>query len=67
MKKVAQEKLNRKLKWFLVVISLLAGILWILAAFDIVGGKEAINLLYLAAGVVSLMASGAWLLSLRAS
>jgi len=64
---MAQEKLGRKLKWALVVINVIAGATWVLAAFGIVTGGEEINLLYLAVGVVCLVASGAWLLNLRLS
>jgi hypothetical protein len=65
--RMVQEERSGKLIWLLVVINLLSGVLWVLAAFGIVRGKEGIDPLYLAVGVVSLVAGGAWLLSLRAS
>jgi len=65
--RMAQEELRDKLSWLLVLTNLIAGVVWVFAAFGVVKGKEGINLLYLAIGIVCLVASGAWFLSLRAS
>lgn len=59
-----QEQLRRKLKWALVVINVIAGVVWILAAFGVLTGEEGTKLLYLMVGLVSLVASGVWLLNL---
>jgi hypothetical protein len=65
--KMAQEELRSKLVWSLAVINLLASVLWVLAAFGVVKGREGVDFLYLAVGVVSLVAGGTWLAqSLRA-
>jgi hypothetical protein len=58
-----RDRLKTKLKWVLVVSSAITGVVWILAAFGIVTGKGGTNPFYLATGVVFLVASGAWLLS----
>jgi len=62
---MAQKELGIKLKWVLVLTNSIAGVSSVLAAFGVVTGKEGINLLYLTIGVICLVASGAWLLSLR--
>jgi hypothetical protein len=58
---------NRKLKWFLVVTSLIAGVAWILAAFDVFRGTRDFNLLYLGVGIVFIIAGFIWMLSLRSA
>lgn len=60
-----QEVTRRRLKWLLAVVSFVAGVVWILAAFDVVQGEETLNILYLVMGMVFLVASGAWFLGLR--
>ena len=65
--RVGQEGIKKKLRWALVVINAVGGVLWLLAAFGIVRGREGTNYLYLAVGVVSLAASAVWLLSQRSS
>jgi hypothetical protein len=64
---MVQEERRRKLIWLLVVINLISGVLWVLAAFGVVRGKEGIDPLYLALGVLSLVAGGVWLLNVRSS
>ena len=62
-----QEVIKRKLRWALIVINAFGGVLWLLAAFGIMRGREGTNYLYVAVGVVSLAASAVWLLGLRQS
>jgi hypothetical protein len=64
---MTQEDPRRKLIWLLVAINLISGVLWVLASFDVLGNQGGINFLYLAVGVVSLVAGGVWVLSLRSS
>lgn len=64
---MAREGLGRKEKWLLAVLSLIAGVVGFLAAFGVVRGEGEIDLLWLAVGLVNLVASGAWFLNLRAS
>ena len=64
---MAQEELGGKLIWLLVGINLVSGVLWVFASLGVGRDQGGINLLYLAVGVVSLVAGGAWLLSLRSS
>ena len=55
---MAQEELKGKLIWLLVVINLFSGVLWVLASVGVGRDQGGINLLYLAVGVVSLVAGG---------
>jgi predicted membrane channel-forming protein YqfA (hemolysin III family) len=64
---MAREGLGRREKWLLAVLSLTAGVVGVLAAFGLVRGGGEIDLLWLAVGLVNLVASGAWFLNLRAS
>jgi hypothetical protein len=59
---VGKRAIKRELRWALVVINAVSGVLWLLAAFGIVRGKGGTNYLYLAVGLVSLAASAVWLL-----
>lgn len=62
-----QEKRRRRLLWALVVINGIAGLTWVLAALGVVAGEESVNLLYLAIGVINLVASVVWALNTRSS
>ena len=62
-----REKLRTTLYWVLVAVNLIAGFVWVMLAFGWLTGQEGVNLLYLAVGVVSFVASGAWLLSVTRS
>ena len=64
---MAEEALRGKLVWLLVAINLISGVLWVFASFGVVREQEGINLLYLAVGLVSLVAGGVWLLNAMAS
>jgi hypothetical protein len=64
---MAQEELRGKLIWLLVVLNLISGVLWVLASLGVVRDQGGINPLYLAVGVVSLVAAGVWLLNRRSS
>jgi hypothetical protein len=60
-----RKELRAKLVWVvLVVVNVIAGVIWVLAAFGVSTGEGRMNLLYLAIGVVHLVASGAWLWNL---
>lgn len=60
---MAQEELRGKLIWLLVVLNLISGVLWVFTSFDVGREQGGINLLYLAVGVVSLVAGGVWFLN----
>lgn len=60
---MAQEELKGKLIWLLVVINLISGVLWVLTSVGVGRDQGGVNLLYLAVGVVSLVAGGVWLLN----
>lgn len=62
-----QDKRRRRLLWALVAINGIAGVTWVLAALGIVRGEAGINLLYLAIGLVNLLASVVWALNARSS
>jgi len=59
--------ISRGLKWLLVVISLIAGVAWILAAFDVFSDAKDFNFLYLCLGIVFITAGVFWLFSLRSA
>jgi len=59
--------LSRRLRWALAVISVISGVVWVLAASGLVAGEAQINAVYLITGAVNLVAGGFWLLSLRAA
>ena len=60
---MAQEELRGKLIWLLVVVNLISGVLWVLASVGVGRDQGGINLLYLAVGVLSLVAGGVWFLN----
>ncbi|MFW6135912.1 MAG: hypothetical protein ACOC7N_03730 [Chloroflexota bacterium] len=62
-----REELKSRLTWVLVVTNAIAGVTFLLAAFGVVTGEGESHIFYLAAGVVCLVASGAWLLNLGSS
>ena len=64
---MGREGIERELRWALVIVNAVSGVLWFLAAFGIVRGRGGTNYLYLAVGVVSLVASAVWLLGQRSS
>jgi hypothetical protein len=60
-----RERLRRTLSWVLVVVNLIASFVWFMLALGWLTGQEGVNLLYLAIGALCLVASAAWLFSIR--
>jgi hypothetical protein len=60
-----REKIRNALTWILVVANLVAGLLFLLAAFGVGARPGELRPLYLAIGLVCLVVGGAWLLSGR--
>lgn len=62
-----QDKGKRNLLWTLVLINGIAGIVWVMGSFDSTDSGGGINYLYLAIGVLNLIASFLWLWNARKS
>jgi hypothetical protein len=60
-----RERIRNILNWVLVVANLVAGVLFLLAAFGVGATRGELRPLFLAIGLVCLVAGGAWLLSGR--
>ena len=60
---MARERSRRMVLWLLVAISFVAGAVWFVAGWS----QGGIELLYLAIGVINLVAGVAWSLNLRSS